>query len=285
MSYQGRSMAFQFVFLDESGHFSYSDYICLAGLMATDQGWGALCEEWRFLLDEKWKLPAIHMREIMSPLGKSPAASWPKERKEDMLRDFILSIRKHTYVGFGCALDAKHYREVVENLKQTADEQRQKLKPFKAQTFCAARVMRLIMNYLDHIKASEYERKIALIFDDDEQYSKWCYSILCNLKKRVPLFKETMVSITFADDIQYYPLQAADILSYASCNELKKGQDAWSDSGVFTELLKDIDPNYYRVYLSELWTDDEHDTEKLRKVILPKLTQPQSLGVLEDKGE
>ena len=59
-------MAFGMVFLDESGHFNSTDYICMAGFIATDEGWNALCAGWRILLREKYKLPAIHMREIMS---------------------------------------------------------------------------------------------------------------------------------------------------------------------------------------------------------------------------
>jgi hypothetical protein len=152
-------------------------------------------------------------------------------------------------------------------------EQGLRTKPFKAHTFCAARVIRKIMGYLEDIKASDDERKISLVFDDNEQYSKLCYSLLCELKKRVHLIKETVVSICFADDTWYYPLQAADILSYASCNELKKGQDAWKDSNVFTDLLKDEDPLYGKVYRSENWTDDEKDTEALTKAIILESVQ------------
>jgi len=174
-------MASRIVFLDESGHFTNTDYLSLAGYMATDQGWNDLCAAWRFLLREKWKLPVIHMREIMSPEGKSPAASWSIERKVDMLRDFILVIRKHTAVGFGCAINAKHYRGVVKDIERAADLEGLKTRAFKAQVFCIARVVKLIMGYLEDVKASEDERKIALVFDDNEHYSKHCYSLLMTL--------------------------------------------------------------------------------------------------------
>lgn len=273
ISYRRRFIvAFGMIFLDESGHFASTDYMCLAGFMSTDKGWDGFCQEWR-ILREKWKLPAIHMREIMSPSGKSPAASWSIDRKLEMLREFILVIRRNTMVGFGCALDAKHYREVVKDIERAAAHQGLNPKPFKAQVFCMARVVKLIMGYLEEIKASEDERKIALIFDDNEQYSKQCYSLLCELKKRVPLMKETVVSISFADDTHYYPLQAADVLSYAACNELKKGQDAWKDSNVFTDLLKDVDPVWGKVYRSEKWTADEKDTEVLTKAIILESVQ------------
>lgn len=276
-------MAFEFVFLDESGHFTDSDYICLAGFMATNDDWNALCIAWRFLLREKWNLPAIHMKEIMSPLGKSPAASWDIERKVEMLRDFILIIRKYTSVGFGCAIDAKHYRKVVKDVEIIAHSQGLKTRPFKAQVFCMVRVVRRIMDYLDEIKASEDDRKISLIFDDDEQHSRQCYSMFCELKKRRPKIKGTIVGICFADDVYCYPLQAADILSYAACNELKKGKDAWKDSNVFTNLLKGEDPTYAKIYRSEKYTDDEEDTKKLMDVIILESVQFHGNKIMEDK--
>ena len=104
--------------------------------MATSEGWEQLCVEWRYLLREKYKIPAIHMREIMSPKGTSPAAQWEIERKVDMLRDFILPIRKYTEIGFGCAIDAKHYRQVIDNIVAAARESGLKTRPFKAQVFC-----------------------------------------------------------------------------------------------------------------------------------------------------
>jgi hypothetical protein len=102
----------------------------MAGYMATDEGWNGLCSGWRYLSHEKYKIPALHMREIISPSGKSPAAAWDIERKLDMLREFILLIRKHTQVGFGCALDAKHYREVVTMIRTAVATEGLKTKPF-----------------------------------------------------------------------------------------------------------------------------------------------------------
>jgi hypothetical protein len=264
------------VFLDESGHFSSTDYMCMAGFIATDRGWDALCTGWRVLLRETYKIPAIHMREIMSPMGKSPAASWEIDRKVDMLRDFILLIRQHTEAGFGCAIDARHYREVVKTIATVAGQQGLKTKPFKAQMFCMARIVRLVMCYLDETNASADERKTSLVFDDDEQYSKMCYGLLCELKKHVPAIKESIVNICFADDEWYYPLQAADLLSYATCNELKKGANAWKESNVFSDLLKDADPAYGKRYFSELWSDDEDDTKALMEAIIRETVQFQS---------
>ncbi len=253
-------MAYCMVFLDESGHFNSTDYMCMAGFIATDQGWSALCAGWHNLLRETYKIPSIHMREIMSPKGRSPAAAWDIDRKVRMLRDFILLIREHTEVGFGCAIDARHDREVVKTIATVANQNDLKSKPFKDQMFCMARVVRLTMRHLGESGASEDERKTSVVFDDDEQYSKMCYALLCDLKKHVLSIRTSIVNICFADDEWYYPLQAADLLSYATCNELKKGANAWKESNVFSDLLKDADPSNGKRYYSELWSDDEGDT-------------------------
>jgi hypothetical protein len=154
--------------------------MCLAGFMSDDDGWTSLCQEWRFLLREKWKLPSIHMREIMSPKGTSPAASWGINEKVAMLRDFIHVVRGHTTVGFGCALDCKHYREVVKDVQNAAMSEGLRTKPFKAETFCMARIVRRIMDYLEESKIPEDQRKISLMLDDDEHYSKMFYASCAN---------------------------------------------------------------------------------------------------------
>jgi hypothetical protein len=157
--------------------------------------------------------PAWHMawcswmKAVISPAAttlKSPAAAWDMDRKLDMLREFILLIRKHTEVGFGCALDAKHYREVVKAIDTVGAEEGLKTKPFNTQMFCMARIVRLVMQYLEE-SVPEQERQTSLVFDDDEHYSKSCYALLSNLKKRVPAIKNSIVNISFADGRMVLP--------------------------------------------------------------------------------
>lgn len=128
------------------------------------------------------------------------------------------------------------------------------------------------MQYLEaHVP--EDQRQTSLVFDDDERYSKTCYALLCELKKRVPAIKRSIVNISFADDEWYYPLQAADLLSYASCNELKKGKKGWSEMNIYSDLLKDADPAYGKRYLSEFWSDDENDSQALMEAIIRETVQ------------
>jgi len=250
------------LFLDESGHFDDSEWICLAGYVADSSAWESFCGEWKILLG-KYGLTAIHMREIMSPQGRSPAASWEMPRKLGMLTDFIWLIRKHVHAGFACGLNARNFRETMEVVQGEALKGGYKLHQFQPQTFCFARVARIAMNYYDELAKMEIcspNETLALVFDDAENYAMKCYSYLCKIKKMVPAAKERIKAISFACDEQYYPLQAADILAYATCNELKKPvEERWSPTNIFTDLLKATDPARGILYRGELFKDTNSD--------------------------
>jgi hypothetical protein len=259
-----KALRMAMIFMDESGHFADQDYFCLAGYLASDAGWDALCQEWKILLD-KHGIPGIHMREIMSEGGKSPAAKWKMQDKLNMLSEFILVIRKHIHTGFGVSIKAKHYREIIKTVHaELIKTGIKKPKQFKAQVFCVARIVRQVLTYFTETLKSD--EKLCLIFDDSEHYSMSCYGFVSELKRRNAKAKEMISSITFADDSVFYPLQCADILAYATCNELKKGTPQWLDTNIFTALFKSEDPAYGLPYLGEGW--DERNDEELAKAII-----------------
>jgi hypothetical protein len=238
------------LFLDESGSFLDHAYVCLAGYASGDTEWEAFIPEWKTLL-QKHGLPALHMKDIVSAYGKSPAAPWPIDKKLAMLEEFIFVIRKHVKAGFGVGLKAAHYRGVVKKLEQLGAI----TKPFQAQVFCFARIIKLAML---HTLLKSSEPFVEIVLDDSEQYAMKCYSYLSKLKQRNGYVKERISSITFADDSKWYPLQAADILAYAVCNELKKPEGKqWSDSNLFSGLLKKADPTHGLVFHGELWAETE----------------------------
>ena len=254
-----RQLQMVMLFLDESGHFSDSDYLCIAGYIATDAGWESFCKEWKILLN-KHGLSTLHLKEIMSRSGNSPASSWPPEQKDSMLREFIGVIRKHVEVGFAVAIDAKHYRGVADRLEKKCQAQGLKNRSFSAHTFAFSRIIRKLMDYLK--ESAELERA-SIIVDDAEQYSMKCYSFFSKLKKVRPEVKSQIVSISFADDTYFFPLQAADLLAYATLHEFRKGEKAWAEEATFSDLLKAHDPAFGLIYRSEFWGSENEDALKL----------------------
>lgn len=256
------------VFVDESGHFSNTDSISLAGFVSDDESWNSFCIEWKSLL-LKHGLPAIHMKEIMSSKGKSPAANWEMPRKLSMLSEFIFVIRKYVQAGFGIGMDAVHYRSVVAEITEAAKTMGVRAKPFEAKRFCVARFVRTLMQYYDEVELQQggMPEPINLTFDDDEAYAMQCYSLICKIKARDAAAKSRIVSVGFADDNWFYPLQAADILAYATCNELNKSPDMrWKETNIFTDLLKADNPTYGIVNKSELW-DSSSDQIALEALV------------------
>jgi hypothetical protein len=65
-------------------------------------------------------------------------------------------------------------------------------------------------------KAQNLIPRIALTFDEDETYSIKCYKLVSRLRKLRPEVQEMIISVGFADDEWYSPLQAADILANLS---------------------------------------------------------------------
>jgi hypothetical protein len=241
------------LFLDESGHFSNSDYICIAGYASSDEGWEAFIPEWSALL-KKHALPAIHMKDIVSSKGSSPAAQWAMDKKLAMLEQFIQLIQKHVKAGFGVGLKAAHYRTVVKKLEHSGLV----TNPFHAPVFCLARIIKLAAF---HTLLKSSEQAIEVVLDDSEQYSMKFYSYFSKLKQRNAFVKERISSITFADDEKWFPLQAADMLAYAICSQLKKPEhEQWGDSNIFSCLLKKADPAHGLVFHGELWTETEEKT-------------------------
>jgi hypothetical protein len=266
------------LFADESGDWNDQDFIALAGLTSSEAGWEALCQEWPILL-QKHEIPVVHMKEIMPERGKSPAASWKMDKKLAMIEEFIGVIKKYMQYGFGIALDAKYYREQVSIVEKAAKEMGIKTKPFQPQIFCVARLLR---RFIDHLKESRiYAQRadgrnpFSLIFDENEAYAMKCYSFICKLRHRDSFIKESIASVSFANDYFFYPLQAADILAYATQNELRKGDKAWDESNVYTRFFDEVDPAYGNRYYSEAW--GEQDSEALTKAMVAEMvTQEQN---------
>lgn len=232
-------------FFDESGKFHDNDFVCIAGYIAEDAYWDTFCKEWQSLL-KKHGLQAIHMTDLMALQGQFKCLGWSEQKKLLVVKDFIDAIRNNILVGFAVGLDAKYYRSMM---KETQ-------KKFKPHVFCFARVIKLLMN---RHSAWGWTEPISSIFDDCRQYSMKCYSALCDIKEKHAGVSKLIASITFADDEVFYPLQAADMLAYATRHEQKLGDGAWSEASIFYDLLREKETNYGILYESEYWDGPELD--------------------------
>jgi hypothetical protein len=202
---------FLFAYFDESGKWHDKDgNICLCGFVSDGEHWNKFEEEWFDLL-RKHGFKAIHMAEFYS---QCRARGWSDERANEVLTEFVDKIRERVEFGFGIAVDGKYFRHKFKVAgKQEKDPKR----------FYTHRLLKRMRNvFVD----SGYPLSLAITFDDDEEFALDCYKIISRLRKdkQNADLKEMIVSVGFAVDEVFTPLQAADILSHLSRERLTTGQ-------------------------------------------------------------
>ena len=89
-----------------------------------------------------------------------------------------------------------------------------------------------------------------------------CYSNLWEIKTRHPETKKQIAGIAFGSDEHFAPLQAADLIAYATVLSHRYGQSVWGEGSVFRNLLLDIDPAFGKLYDGEHWTREALEEQK-----------------------
>jgi hypothetical protein len=230
-----------FAYFDENGKWRQQDFICLAGFIAEESRLDAMCAVWRSLL-EKHHIQSVHTTDLMAQQPPYDALNWTSDEKKAVVADFATTIGKYVNRGVAVGLDAKAYRALPKTARDSIGD------PF---TFCFSRVIRLVIDSLIEWKWPE---PIGLIFDDDRHSAMKCYALYCKIKQHDPRAAALIPSITFADDRVFYPLQAADMIAYATMKERRRGAAAFDERGWFRNILiASDDPVYGRQYVSEYW--------------------------------
>jgi hypothetical protein len=219
----------------------------VSGYIADDSNWTALSDDWDVLL-KKHRIPYLHVADFIASEGIYKKLGWQDKAKKCLvpcvLDDFIDVVCRHTILGIGIGMDAKKYREITKDVKKRA----------KPEVFCFERIIGGALAILDVWK---WEEPICMVFDDSEAYSMKAYANLCEVKKRRPEIKDRIGLIGFGNDEILPPLQAADLLAYAT-QKLQGlgGQEAWLRHPQFSKLLQSSTPGYGKMYCSEFWSAD-----------------------------
>lgn len=111
------------------------------------------------------------------------------------------------------------------------------------------------------IKRMRDEDKLSLICDDDEGTALNCYRLYRRIKKVLPDLRPKLVSLAFADDEVFVPLQAADFLSsLARLDALRKFHRQYYEYlPLFNELTHQSSPGGIK------WVIGSFDEEKLKR--------------------
>lgn len=223
---------------DDSGGYSDTEFISIAGYAAQDEQWDSFMGEWETLL-LRHGLPYMHMRELIPLQGPYKKLGWDYSKRDAVLAEFIALIKLRMACGFAVALDARYYRKMSKEAKELIGN------PHR---FCVIRLIGLIRKIMASIHREN--DPITLVFDDSEEFSVMYHGIIRDLRKS-PEYRKLIGSVCFTDDDIYTPLQAADILAWGTTKELSQKLGGFKSRKDFEDLVGIQQPEVQLPYKSE----------------------------------
>jgi hypothetical protein len=248
-------MAIFQAFFDESGKFKDKRVISFCGLCSPPTRVQQFEDEWKGLL-RHYGLGSLTMKHALRRKRKFTKTVEAKsvEERNAVLEPFSRCIRKHFELGLAVSVDVDAYKKWPAQAKRKIGGSED---PF----------------YLAFLTATGGARKyilgedrLSLICDDDQETAMNCYRLYQRVKALDSEARQKFVSITFADDNEFVPLQAADLL--ASLSRLEAGRLFHKDYYEYMPLFKNLtaegsnggmkwvvrfyDQDYFQ-YLNGLW--------------------------------
>jgi hypothetical protein len=189
-------------YLDESGKFHDHSVVSLCGFVGDRSQIEGFQNRWRELL-RYHGMRSMKMAKAVRfgvSLGARRKATGLENRKT-ALSNFIECITDNFSVGINLAVDVPGF--------QALNEAQRKAMGGEPHYLAFKRVLGEIVRYY-----KEPDIRVAVVCDDEQSYSPECYRILNALRSQHHDFQRKVISICFADDDYFVPLQAADMLAY-----------------------------------------------------------------------
>ena len=195
-------MAILQAFLDESGKFKDKRVVSFCGFVSPLARVREFEEDWNGLLRD-FELQCLTMKRALRrkiPFSPNTEAKSAEERNKAFV-PFIECIRKHFEMGVAITVDVDAYKKWSPQAKRRVGGSDD---PHYFAFLCA------VTGASKYIKQDD---KFSLVCDDDKATAMNCYRLYSRVKTVNPELKRKLVSITFADDDVFVPLQAADLLA------------------------------------------------------------------------
>ena len=182
-------------FLDDSGKESSTamPWICMAGYVAEFDALVSLNTRWVQLLI-KHDISEIHMKDLIPIEGEYKQRNWDKDKRNDVLGDFLQAIRETSLIGVGAALEMSAWRKLKK-------EQAHLITHGNAQEFLLMRICRMV---IDRLRSRTIQDQIAMVFDTDPEFGPNRLRLFCALMAHDNRIMKRFSSITFGVPI-YYP--------------------------------------------------------------------------------
>lgn len=229
-------MAFFQAFFDESGKFQSQKVISFAGFIASQSGWGAFDDEWRYWLRNR-KLSWLHV----SKDNLKATATFIKQ-----CRPFVDVIKKHLDCGFAMAVDVKAFEKAHKLVRKHFRQDPHYL------------VFNVVLrDVIKHV--SEFpEPGVSIICDDEPSKACECYKMYDVMRQNTGQpDNRVMKSISFGDAKFYYALQAADLFAWVARAEslYRFFGEEFSLRELYQEFLTP-GPGTKIKYMSGFWNED-----------------------------
>lgn len=198
-------------FFDESGKFKDHKVVAFCGFGASPSQLKEFDAQWGNQL-RRIGMDALHWvdaRRCGKPLGRSIGEQTLGERIKE-LRPFADCVNDYLGLGAACVFEVTGYTSFAKESKKLLGGSDN---PFYIQ------FLRTVMLVADFAKTEE---NIAMMCDEDEETAWNCYRLYRRVKDVHPIGRR-LAAISFADDVNFPALQAADMLSFL-CREQAKFQ-------------------------------------------------------------
>jgi hypothetical protein len=197
-------------YLDESGKFQEHPIVSLCGFVGERTQIGNFQVRWEELL-RFYGMRSMSMAKaarFTQPLGKRKAATGLDNRKA-ALSNFIECITDNLPVAVHVAVDVASFNSLTDHQKTAMGGGPHYLA-----------FMRVIAEIVDYHKHPGIQ--LSVVCDDDQSSSPKCYAIFDKIRSKHPQYRRKIVSLCFADDEYFVPLQAADMFAYLVRREAER---------------------------------------------------------------
>ena len=107
-------------YVDEAGHSKdpHRNYLCMAGLLATESAWTAFDPEWRSVCDEEGLTEPFHMMDFAAFKGQFKG--WTEEQRQRLLGKIVGAIRNAKAVPIGSVVSVRDFNSFDLSLRASA---------------------------------------------------------------------------------------------------------------------------------------------------------------------
>jgi hypothetical protein len=206
---ESRQVAVVTFYLDESGTHEGSAIAVVGGLLLNKEGFRALDDTWREILARHSILPPLHMKEFRRPDGRLADVS--NDQRRALFSDVVKVINENKIYSIAASLTPDRFKKYFD-------------KTFRRETMSVYGMCFILCAHRNYLRTQQnhYDENIPFLMDSGNQYAEHVRAAHAAMQE--DQWKTMRVgSLTFDKDEDWSPLQAADVIAWASRTRVQRG--------------------------------------------------------------